>query len=57
MVTTTRVRCRPSGKNSASTPGVPLLAGAGTLTEMLTLAGPGLEVMEFFPAEAAALRP
>jgi len=36
--------------------GVPLLAGAGTLTEMLTLAERGLEVMKFFPAEASGGR-
>lgn len=33
--------------------GLPLLAGAGTLTEMLTLAERGLEAMKFFPAEAS----
>jgi 2-dehydro-3-deoxyphosphogluconate aldolase/(4S)-4-hydroxy-2-oxoglutarate aldolase len=33
--------------------GLPLLAGAGTLTEMLTLAEAGLEAMKFFPAEAS----
>jgi 2-dehydro-3-deoxyphosphogluconate aldolase/(4S)-4-hydroxy-2-oxoglutarate aldolase len=36
--------------------GLPLLAGAGTLTEMLTLAERGLEVMKFFPAEASGGR-
>ena len=33
--------------------GLPLLAGAGTLTEMLTLAERGLDAMKFFPAEAS----
>ncbi len=33
--------------------GLPLLAGAGTLTEMLTLAERGLTAMKFFPAEAS----
>ncbi|MDR6862753.1 bifunctional 4-hydroxy-2-oxoglutarate aldolase/2-dehydro-3-deoxy-phosphogluconate aldolase [Phycicoccus sp. 3266] len=37
--------------------GLPLLAGAGTLTEMLTLAEAGLEVQKFFPAEASGGRP
>ena len=37
--------------------GLPLLAGAGTLTEMLTLAEAGLEAMKFFPAEASGGRP
>jgi 2-dehydro-3-deoxyphosphogluconate aldolase/(4S)-4-hydroxy-2-oxoglutarate aldolase len=37
--------------------GLPLLAGAGTLTEMLTLAEAGLETMKFFPAEASGGRP
>lgn len=36
--------------------GLPLLAGAGTLTEMLTLAEAGLEVQKFFPAEASGGR-
>lgn len=36
--------------------GLPLLPGAGTLTEMLTLAERGLEVMKFFPAEASGGR-
>jgi len=36
--------------------GLPLLAGAGTLTEMLTLAEAGLEAMKFFPAEASGGR-
>jgi 2-dehydro-3-deoxyphosphogluconate aldolase/(4S)-4-hydroxy-2-oxoglutarate aldolase len=37
--------------------GLPLLAGAGTLTEMLTLAEAGLEALKFFPAEASGGRP
>jgi 2-dehydro-3-deoxyphosphogluconate aldolase/(4S)-4-hydroxy-2-oxoglutarate aldolase len=37
--------------------GLPLLAGAGTLTEMLTLAEAGLRAMKFFPAEASGGRP
>lgn len=37
--------------------GLPLLAGAGTLTEMLTLAEAGLDAMKFFPAEASGGRP
>ena len=37
--------------------GLPLLAGAGTLTEMLTLAEAGLQAMKFFPAEASGGRP
>jgi 2-dehydro-3-deoxyphosphogluconate aldolase/(4S)-4-hydroxy-2-oxoglutarate aldolase len=37
--------------------GLPLLAGAGTLTEMLTLMEAGLEAMKFFPAEASGGRP
>jgi 2-dehydro-3-deoxyphosphogluconate aldolase / (4S)-4-hydroxy-2-oxoglutarate aldolase len=37
--------------------GLPLLAGAGTLTEMLRLAEAGLEAMKFFPAEASGGRP
>lgn len=37
--------------------GLPLLAGAGTLTEMLTLAEEGLLVQKFFPAEASGGRP
>lgn len=37
--------------------GLPLLAGAGTLTEMLTLAEAGLGAMKFFPAEASGGRP
>ena len=37
--------------------GLPLLAGAGTLTEMLTIAEAGLEAMKFFPAEASGGRP
>lgn len=36
--------------------GVPVLAGAGTLTEMLTLAEHGLTAMKFFPAEASGGR-
>lgn len=42
---------------SALASGLPLLAGAGTLTEMLTLAEAGLEAMKFFPAEASGGRP
>ena len=42
---------------AAQTSGLPLLAGAGTLTEMLTLAEAGLEAMKFFPAEASGGRP
>lgn len=37
--------------------GLPLLPGAGTLTEMLTLAERGLTAMKFFPAEASGGRP
>ena len=37
--------------------GLPLLAGSGTLTEMLALAEAGLEAMKFFPAEASGGRP
>lgn len=33
--------------------GLPLLAGSGSLTEMLTLAERGLTAMKFFPAEAS----
>ena len=36
--------------------GLPLLAGAGTLTEMLTLSEAGLQAMKFFPAEASGGR-
>jgi 2-dehydro-3-deoxyphosphogluconate aldolase/(4S)-4-hydroxy-2-oxoglutarate aldolase len=36
--------------------GLPLLAGAGTLTEMLTIAEAGLTAMKFFPAEASGGR-
>src|SRR3712207_1419209 len=36
--------------------GLPLLAGAGTLTEMLTLAEAGLETLKFFPAEVSGGR-
>lgn len=36
--------------------GVPLLAGASTMTEMLTLAERGLSAMKFFPAEASGGR-
>ncbi len=36
--------------------GVPLLAGASTMTEMLTLAERGLTAMKFFPAEASGGR-
>ena len=43
--------------DAALASGLPLLAGAGTLTEMLTLAEAGLEVMKFFPAEASGGRP
>jgi 2-dehydro-3-deoxyphosphogluconate aldolase / (4S)-4-hydroxy-2-oxoglutarate aldolase len=41
---------------AALSSGLPLLAGAGTLTEMLTLAEAGLEAMKFFPAEASGGR-
>ena len=37
--------------------GLPLLAGAGTLTEMHILAEAGLTAMKFFPAEASGGRP
>lgn len=43
--------------DAALASGVPLLAGAGTLTEMLTLAEAGLTAMKFFPAEASGGRP
>jgi 2-dehydro-3-deoxyphosphogluconate aldolase/(4S)-4-hydroxy-2-oxoglutarate aldolase len=43
--------------DAALASGLPLLAGAGTLTEMLTLAEAGLEAMKFFPAEASGGRP
>ena len=43
--------------DAALASGIPLLAGAGTLTEMLTLAEAGLEAMKFFPAEASGGRP
>lgn len=43
--------------DAALSSGLPLLAGAGTLTEMLTLAEAGLEAMKFFPAEASGGRP
>lgn len=36
--------------------GVPLLAGAGTVTEMMTLAERGLTAMKFFPAEPSGGR-
>jgi 2-dehydro-3-deoxyphosphogluconate aldolase/(4S)-4-hydroxy-2-oxoglutarate aldolase len=36
--------------------GVPVLAGAGTLTEMMTLAERGLDAQKFFPAEASGGR-
>lgn len=36
--------------------GVPLLAGASTMTEMLTLAERGLAAMKFFPAETSGGR-
>lgn len=36
--------------------GVPLLAGASTMTEMLTLAERGLSAMKFFPAEPSGGR-
>ena len=42
--------------DAALASGLPLLAGAGTLTEMLTLAEAGLEAMKFFPAEASGGR-
>jgi 2-dehydro-3-deoxyphosphogluconate aldolase/(4S)-4-hydroxy-2-oxoglutarate aldolase len=43
--------------DAALSSGLPLLAGAGTLTEMLVLAEAGLETMKFFPAEASGGRP
>jgi 2-dehydro-3-deoxyphosphogluconate aldolase/(4S)-4-hydroxy-2-oxoglutarate aldolase len=43
--------------DAALASGLPLLAGAGTLTEMLNLAEAGLEAMKFFPAEASGGRP
>ncbi|EAP98092.1 KHG/KDPG aldolase [Janibacter sp. HTCC2649] len=43
--------------DAAIASGLPLLAGAGTLTEMLTLAEAGLSAMKFFPAEASGGRP
>ena len=43
--------------DAALASGLPLLAGAGTLTEMLVLAEAGLEAMKFFPAEASGGRP
>jgi 2-dehydro-3-deoxyphosphogluconate aldolase/(4S)-4-hydroxy-2-oxoglutarate aldolase len=46
----------PKLLESALASGLPLLAGAGTLTEMLTLAEAGLEVQKFFPAEASGGR-
>ena len=46
----------PKLLESALASGMPLLAGAGTLTEMLTLAEAGLEVQKFFPAEASGGR-
>ncbi len=42
--------------SAALTSGLPVLAGAGTLTEMLTLAEAGLQAMKFFPAEASGGR-
>jgi len=41
---------------AALEPGLPLLAGASTITEMMRLAERGLEVMKFFPAEASGGR-
>lgn len=41
---------------SALDSGLPILPGAGTLTEMLTLADAGLTVQKFFPAEASGGR-
>jgi 2-dehydro-3-deoxyphosphogluconate aldolase / (4S)-4-hydroxy-2-oxoglutarate aldolase len=47
----------PPGLLSAAVQaGIPLLAGAGTLTEMMRLAEHGLEAMKFFPAEASGGR-
>ncbi|NNM46787.1 bifunctional 4-hydroxy-2-oxoglutarate aldolase/2-dehydro-3-deoxy-phosphogluconate aldolase [Knoellia sp. DB2414S] len=46
----------PKLLESALASGLPLLAGAGTLTEMLTLAEAGLEVQKFFPAVASGGR-
>jgi 2-dehydro-3-deoxyphosphogluconate aldolase/(4S)-4-hydroxy-2-oxoglutarate aldolase len=42
--------------NAALATGVPLLAGASTITEMMRLAEHGLEAMKFFPAEASGGR-
>ena len=43
----------PGLLSAAANSGMPLLAGAATLTEMMTLAEHGLEAMKFFPAEAS----
>jgi 2-dehydro-3-deoxyphosphogluconate aldolase/(4S)-4-hydroxy-2-oxoglutarate aldolase len=43
--------------DAALASGLPLLAGTGTLTEMLTLAEAGLQAMKFFPAESSGGRP
>jgi len=42
--------------DAALEPGLPLLAGASTITEMMRLAERGLEIMKFFPAEASGGR-
>jgi 2-dehydro-3-deoxyphosphogluconate aldolase/(4S)-4-hydroxy-2-oxoglutarate aldolase len=42
--------------NAALQAGMPLLAGASTLTEMMRLAEHGLTAMKFFPAEASGGR-
>jgi 2-dehydro-3-deoxyphosphogluconate aldolase/(4S)-4-hydroxy-2-oxoglutarate aldolase len=46
----------PRLHEAAEGSGLPRLAGAGTLTEMLTLAEAGLTAMKFFPAEASGGR-
>ena len=51
-----RARRRGCSRRSLDS-GLPLLAGAATLTEMLRLAEAGLEAMKFFPAEASGGRP
>ncbi len=44
----------PAGlPEAALSTGVPLLAGASTVTEMMRLADCGLTTMKFFPAEAS----
>ncbi len=46
----------PQLLDAALDSGVPLLAGASTMTEMLTLAERGLAAMKFFPAETSGGR-